>query len=147
RLKGEYVLVHMKGRDTKRKSGPPRENWLLIKHRDKYAREDGPLITERFTKSVSTGRDLDGIAKGLKPKKGSTTPAENVWHSNAEPKAARKPASKTAAAKPKSKAKPEALPDYRKPQLATLVSEVPDGPGWVFEMKYDGYRCLAAVSG
>ncbi len=145
RLKGEYVLVHMKGRDTKRKSGPPRENWLLIKHRDDYARDDGPLITERFTKSVSTGRDLDGIARGLKPKKGSTTPAENVWHSNAEPKATSKPASRKAAAKPK--AKPEALPDYRQPQLATLVSDVPDGSGWVFEMKYDGYRCLAAVSG
>ncbi len=151
RLKGEYVLVHMKGRDTKRKSGAPRENWLLIKHRDKYARDDGPLLTERFTKSVSSGRDLDGIARGLKPKKGSTTPAENVWHSDAGPKAAEKPASKKAAAGLKlptrAKAKPEALPDYRPPQLATLVSEVPDGPGWVFEMKYDGYRCLAAVSG
>lgn len=60
------------GRDTSRRSGPPRENWLLIKHRDDYARSGQPL-TERFTRSVSTGRDFDGIAKGLKPKKSHAT--------------------------------------------------------------------------
>ena len=31
------------------------------------------------------------------------------------------------------------------PQLASLVGEVPAGPGWVFETKYDGYRILARV--
>src|SRR4051812_14472381 len=36
RMKGEWVLVHMKGRDSQRKSGPARENWLLIKHHDDY---------------------------------------------------------------------------------------------------------------
>ena len=35
---GGYKVVHMKGRDTARKSGPARENWLLIKHRDDYAK-------------------------------------------------------------------------------------------------------------
>jgi len=39
------------------------------------------------------------------------------------------------------------LPMFRAPQLATLVSDVPDGAGWIFEMKYDGYRCLAAING
>jgi bifunctional non-homologous end joining protein LigD len=32
------------------------------------------------------------------------------------------------------------------PQLATLVREPPVGPGWVFEIKYDGYRALAIVN-
>jgi bifunctional non-homologous end joining protein LigD len=31
------------------------------------------------------------------------------------------------------------------PMLATLAPEVPTGPGWVFEVKWDGYRALAYV--
>jgi bifunctional non-homologous end joining protein LigD len=33
------------------------------------------------------------------------------------------------------------------PELATLVDDVPKGEGWVFEVKWDGYRALAYVSG
>ncbi|QDZ11597.1 DNA ligase D [Devosia ginsengisoli] len=139
RMKGEWVLVHMKGRDSKRKSGPPRENWLLIKHRDDYAR-DKETLTGRFTRSVSTGRDLDGIAKGLKAKKNTDTPNEAVWHSD-EDKAVDNPVSA------RRKGKAADLPDFRPPQLATLVTDIPEESGWLFEMKYDGYRCLAAISG
>ena len=140
RMKGEYVLVHMKGRDTKRKSGPARENWLLIKHRDDHAKDKETLVT-RFTKSVSTGRDLDGIAKGLKPKKQTKTKADAVWHSDKD-KAVDNPLPKKRASKAT-----KALPAFRQPQLATLVTDVPEGSDWVFEMKYDGYRCQAAISG
>jgi bifunctional non-homologous end joining protein LigD len=139
RMKGEWVLVHMKGRDSKRKSGPPRENWLLIKHRDDYARDEETL-TERFTKSVSSGRDLDGIAKGLKSRKKTSTPDDAVWHSDKD-KAVDNPVPS------KRKGKLADLPAFREPQLATLVTSVPEGSDWVFEMKYDGYRCLAAISG
>src|SRR5882724_11552736 len=70
RMKGEWVLVHMKGRDAHKRDGTTRQNWLLIKHRDAYATEtDG--LTEKFTTSVETGRDLEGIAKGTKPKRKS----------------------------------------------------------------------------
>lgn len=31
------------------------------------------------------------------------------------------------------------------PQLASLVTEAPTGAGWVFELKYDGYRMQAAL--
>ncbi len=139
RMKGEWVLVHMKGRDSKRKAGPPRENWLLIKHKDDYARDEATL-TERFTKSVSSGRDLDGIARGLKSKKQTETPDDAVWHSDED-----KPADNPAPARGKGKRGP--LPAFREPQLATLVTSVPEGSDWVFEMKYDGYRCLAAIAG
>ncbi len=33
------------------------------------------------------------------------------------------------------------------PMLATLVEEVPKGDGWLFEVKWDGYRALAYVRG
>jgi bifunctional non-homologous end joining protein LigD len=143
RMKGEWVLVHMKGRDSKRKSGPPRENWLLIKHHDDYARDAETLVT-KFTTSVSTGRDMPGIAKGLKPKKSAATPAEAIWHSDHD-KAVDNPV--TAKPAPKKRGKSLAIPPFRHPQLATLVTEVPQGADWLFEMKYDGYRCLAAVAG
>ena len=68
RMKGEWVLVHMKGRDAHKRDGSTRENWLLIKHKDEYATTtDG--LTDKFTTSVETGRDLEGIAKGNKPKR------------------------------------------------------------------------------
>jgi bifunctional non-homologous end joining protein LigD len=34
-----------------------------------------------------------------------------------------------------------------KPMLATLAREVPGGDGWLFEVKWDGYRALAYVRG
>ncbi|MEI9899989.1 MAG: hypothetical protein WDN31_07400 [Hyphomicrobium sp.] len=39
------------------------------------------------------------------------------------------------------------LPAFAPPQLATLVSEPPEGGDWLHEIKYDGYRAIAAVSG
>jgi bifunctional non-homologous end joining protein LigD len=33
------------------------------------------------------------------------------------------------------------------PMLATLSEEVPRGPGWLFEVKWDGYRAIATVRG
>lgn len=141
RLKGEYVLVHMKGRDTKRRSGPPRENWLLIKHRDSYAR-DKDTLTARFTRSVVSGRDFKQIASGAAPSKKTTLEPDAVWHSDAE--TAEEADQKT---RTPSKVKAGKTPDFRPLQLATLVDTVPSGADWLFEMKYDGYRCLASISG
>jgi bifunctional non-homologous end joining protein LigD len=39
------------------------------------------------------------------------------------------------------------LPDFVPPQLATLASAPPEGEDWVPELKYDGYRAIAAVGG
>ena len=136
RMKGEWVLVHMKGRDTRRRGGPDRENWLLIKHRDSYAR-DKDTLTTRFTRSVASGRDFDAIARGAPPARETGVPARAVWHSD----------DKAAAKTKRVKAAAAALPAFRPPQLATLVDTVPAGSNWLFEMKYDGYRCLAAVAG
>src|SRR5207247_3181636 len=35
--------------------------------------------------------------------------------------------------------------DYS-PMLATLEQQVPKGPGWLFEVKWDGFRALARVT-
>lgn len=40
---------------------------------------------------------------------------------------------------------PAAVLTRFEPQLATLVDRVPSEPGWLFEMKFDGYRALAVI--
>ena len=55
RLRGGFALVRMKR--------PGRPQWLLIKHRDEFARP-GSDIEREATTSVKTGRDLDQIARG-----------------------------------------------------------------------------------
>jgi bifunctional non-homologous end joining protein LigD len=40
-----------------------------------------------------------------------------------------------------------ALPGWIKPQLTKLVDQPPDGPEWLHELKYDGYRMHARLDG
>src|SRR5205809_6331175 len=38
-----------------------------------------------------------------------------------------------------------ASPGFIPPQLATIVTQAPDGPGWLHEIKLDGYRMAARL--
>ena len=38
-----------------------------------------------------------------------------------------------------------ALPAWVKPQLTKLVDQPPDGPDWLHEIKFDGYRMHARL--
>jgi len=130
RMTGGWALVRMRGRTNGK-----RENWLLIKERDEIAADAGDTLVEDHQTSVKTGRSMEEIA---------TDRAAEVWTSNRksdDPSPARTCA---AATKRKSGGTP---PPFRKPQLATLVDAVPEGDGWLHEVKFDGYRCLAAVGG
>ena len=40
---------------------------------------------------------------------------------------------------------PDALPEWIKPQLTELVREAPEGPEWLHELKFDGYRMHARL--
>ena len=55
RLRGGWVLVRMKR--------PGRPQWLLIKHRDEFARS-GRDVVDEVTTSVVTGRSMEQIAAG-----------------------------------------------------------------------------------
>ena len=48
---------------------------------------------------------------------------------------------------PRRKTASPSLPDKQAPQLATLVTEPPAGPGWISEIKFDGYRMLCRKQG
>ncbi len=57
----------------------------------------------------------------------------------------RKSAPRSRAAKPKTGS--DTLPDSQAPQLARLVKTAPTGPGWISEIKFDGYRILCRKNG
>ncbi|OAF13403.1 ATP-dependent DNA ligase [Bradyrhizobium centrolobii] len=161
KLHGSWVLVRMRSDRT----GGKRTNWLLIKHRDDYAREgaDNDILDE--DKSVASGRAMEQIAegKGRAPKpfmlaKGAKGKADAVWQSNrAEETKGRtvKPAPRTAlkvgktARKKTSTAtnarKVSEMPDFVAPQLCTPVERPPAGEGWCHEIKFDGYRVQLRV--
>jgi len=82
KLKGGWVLVRMRRNERDR-----RNNWLLIKHRDGYVREDDSDVTEQ-DRSVASGRTMDDIAggKGARPKPfmlaGKAAQSDAVRHSD-----------------------------------------------------------------
>jgi bifunctional non-homologous end joining protein LigD len=56
RLRGSWVLVRL------RRGDPKKPQWLLIKHRDEFARPGSDIVADEQT-SVTTGRTMDEIAK------------------------------------------------------------------------------------
>lgn len=61
RLKGSWVLVRL------RRGKPDKPQWLLIKHRDSYARE-GSDVVEQYQRSVASRRSMAGIARAASAK-------------------------------------------------------------------------------
>jgi bifunctional non-homologous end joining protein LigD len=158
KLHGSWVLVRMRND----RYGGKRTNWLLIKHRDEYAREgkDNDILDE--DQSVASGRSMEQIAegKGRAPKpfmlaKNGRGKADAVWHSNrGEAAEARAKSKKTAPkatkalakAKPATKAKKvDAMPEFVSPELCVSVERPPGGDGWGHEIKFDGYRVQLRV--
>jgi bifunctional non-homologous end joining protein LigD len=120
RMKGEWVMFRLKP-----KPGEKVEPWMLKKVTDDYAKPDeGDALVEEAVTSVTTGRTMAEIASGA-----------DVWKSNRGGKMGGRVKRQASTPPPK----------YQPPQLATLVDAVPEGPGWLHEYKYDGYRLLLAV--
>ncbi|MBS1165133.1 MAG: ATP-dependent ligase [Proteobacteria bacterium] len=141
KLTGRWHLVRMHG-----KPGEKRENWLLIKGEDEFARaETDPDILEERPESVKTGRDLEEVAENAaakrtklrKPRK-SETKSEPV-ETEAEIEAAIPDPADIKGAKK------APMPDFVEPMLATLVPSAPPGDQWLHEIKFDGYRLLAHI--
>jgi bifunctional non-homologous end joining protein LigD len=140
RMKGEWIMIRLKPRP-----GEKRENWLLRKVEDEEAGASGTLVDTALT-SVKTGRTMVEIADGVE-----AAPLPSTGGAGASPPAVSRV--KTPRTSPegerlkKKKTKRHPLPPFQPPQLATLVDHVPAGPGWLHEVKYDGYRCQLAISG
>lgn len=142
RLHGSWVLVRT------RRGSEDKPQWLLIKHRDEFAKEGADIVAD-VTTSVASGRTMEEIAENRKRK---------VWHSNrsssasppAEPKAKRAiatAAARTRNAPPTTAARSSSAKALGAgaldPMLATVGTDIPEGSDWTFEPKYDGIRVLA----
>jgi bifunctional non-homologous end joining protein LigD len=147
RLQGSWVLVRIKNDKT----GGKRTNWLLIKHRDAYAREhDAAEAVLAEDRSIASGRGMAIIAagKGKAPRPFMLASADlaqpdAVWESDKDKSAEqpapvrKKPAPKAITAGVKSQA---GMPGFIPPQLCATVDRPPSSPGWGHEIKLDGYR-------
>ena len=102
----------------KPKKKSDRENWLLIKERDDHIDEDKDP-RDIWTDSVTSGRDFKEIEIA------AASGDAGIHGEDAD----------------------QELPDFVKPQLASLRDSPPTGDDWVHEMKFDGYRIQALVSG
>jgi bifunctional non-homologous end joining protein LigD len=149
RLHGSWVLVRMRGD----RYGGKRTNWLLIKHKDSSARPgDGDALLDA-DRSVASGRTLEQIANGIgqrpKPFMLATKQlarADAVWKGDAG-RGELKPQLRPKPVEPAHR-KPvmvKQMPRFIEPQLCKLVDRPPPGPGWVHEVKLDGYRAQLRV--
>jgi bifunctional non-homologous end joining protein LigD len=148
KLHGSWVLVRMRHDRT----GGKRINWLLIKHRDAFAREGEANDILDEDKSVASGRTMAEIAagKGKAPKpfmlaRVKRMNADAVWHSNhgdahEARELGRSSTVRTAEPKPVT-----GMPDFVAPQLCRSVEQPPEGEGWGHEIKFDGYRVQLRV--
>ncbi|MCC7252443.1 non-homologous end-joining DNA ligase [Hyphomicrobium sp.] len=87
KLKGSWVLVRMKHD----RMGGKRTNWLLIKHRDEYAKSGDKDALLKDDRSVASGRSMAEIAagKGKSPQPfmlggRSAFKPNAVWHSDGD---------------------------------------------------------------
>lgn len=61
RLKGKWALVRLKA-----KAGETKDNWLLLKEKDQYAKNDHGI--SEYTTSIRTGRTMGEIEEGTEEK-------------------------------------------------------------------------------
>jgi bifunctional non-homologous end joining protein LigD len=121
RLSGEKLSGSFVLVRTKR--GEKQPEWLMIKHRDDAV--DSAWKIDEHDNSVLTGRTLDEIAAELPPKR------KPIPLQPAELEGARE----------------APMPTTLSPMLATLIDRPFSGPGWLFEIKWDGARTLAWIEG
>ena len=137
KLKGGWTLVRMQGRqrdEAPKSAVEGHEPWLLIKESDPHARKANEFdVLQESPDSVLSGRPLPdkktSLAK-VNSKSGISVTPE--YPPEYLPEGARK----------------TDLPESLAPQLATLLaSPPPASQGWVYEIKFDGYRLMTRIDG
>lgn len=99
------------------KNSAKQNEWLLIKKKDSAVQLNYDI--DQFEYSVSSGRTQHEIANDF--------PARANYLASLLPQSI------------------DPMPSSITPMLASLSETPPDGPGWVYEIKWDGVRALAYV--
>jgi bifunctional non-homologous end joining protein LigD len=139
RLRGSFVLVRLQNRDANKE-------WLLIKHKDEFARTDWRMedsVATAGNQSLSSGAKARGNSRdGISEL--HIQPLKRQWLS--------RKSSKNGKVRGRSRhpdiplgARKAAMPERVYPALATLSDHPFSGPKWLFEIKWDGVRTLARV--
>jgi DNA ligase D len=127
KLLGGWMLVRLKRREGER------DNWLLIKERDDFARPgDGDALLREAPESVVSGKAVEAFTPPRAPRRrrsGGSSAANRVRLADVVPAAAAE----------------APLPEFVPPQLASLAATAPDGEEWLHEIKFDGYRTLVRI--
>src|SRR5271157_2875187 len=196
RLKGDFALVHIKGR-----AGSKGNEWLLIKKKDDHVvagfdidEYDTSILTHRTmaqiagdkgsaewksSRPASRGRVkaawlADAIARAdLKRKaltakgaedaekgdgKNQKRAARSASHATASNIAPKDSTSRSRSNKSSANSAPSAvqalpgaeqghMPTVIHPMLATSAAKAFNDPGWLFEIKWDGYRAVVFLDG
>jgi bifunctional non-homologous end joining protein LigD len=171
KLKGDFALIHIKGR----RPGSKGTEWLLIKKHDEYAVEGYDI--DQYDKSALSKRSMAEIAGDAGSAQWTSSPPatrgkvkapwlaetlakvekKKLSAASAEKKtsktASRRVASSSTVAKQASSesgtiqtlpgAVRKSMPSAIHPMLATSVEDPFDDPEWLFEIKWDGYRAVS----
>jgi bifunctional non-homologous end joining protein LigD len=136
RLKGRWRLVRQCAKGESTRPSTHKAEWLLLKGRDAHATSTSPDSLAEESRSVVSGRTIAEIAATRWPAATSTLRASR-----------KASAPSNGSRRHESGAAPAVMPEFIKPQLATLASEAPSGRTWLHETKLDGYRLLCVLRG
>ncbi len=119
-LAGERLSGEFHMVKIKPREGERGNPWLLFKSKDAFAGKEDAIA--RSVTSIVSGRTIEDVR----------SKSARVWSRGGEkaPRAAKAP--KWA---------------FVEPALATRIEKPPAGEAWIHEIKYDGYRLIASVSG
>ncbi|ALL07859.1 DNA ligase [Pedobacter sp. PACM 27299] len=140
KLKGAFALIKAYGKGE--------NTWLLMKLEDKYAQTEDILLKDKSVISRKSIAQMEkqpdrvyGKAKPPKAKPSDPKPEKISKALNKEAKTILSAGKKLLSLVKKGTKAP--FFDHVQPMLATLVDEAFDEPGWLYEIKWDGYRALA----
>lgn len=127
KLKGEFALVKLKGKGE--------NSWLLLKHKDEFAVENGYNAEEETPANSPINKWLKQNGKEVAVANKSTSKKKALAKKVVpkDPAMADKPSTRK-------------LVEYIPAMLAKETSKAFSSADWLYEIKWDGYRAIAEVN-
>jgi bifunctional non-homologous end joining protein LigD len=151
KAKGDWALIRTR-------SDRGKNQWLLLKS----DADVKPISKKRDDESVKTGRTMKQIAKDRDAEWESNRPNDGKSAQTTLRERIRKAVSNRESNKPKAtgsakkttssaiflpESLPQAKPRFISPMKSKLVGKPPEDKGWIYELKFDGFRILAIKGG